>query len=166
MCFADEETSLSTCPRGHRARFKPAVCNFKSVLFPWPHRSLPSTIKEQEQRSQDGQGATRAAGPCQRPQGVPSFLRDNVSGFPSPRCTWVQDLEGNRRGWSEGEPRFCLGAAPSKVWGKGRWFRRQATQRQVSPQRGFPWCSLKEFLRLALDHPPPPARLPKHVVDL
>lgn len=33
MCFADEETSLSTCPRGHRARFKPrfvtsSLCSF------------------------------------------------------------------------------------------------------------------------------------------
>lgn len=94
MHFADEETEVCHLPKMTLIKIWTLVCNFKPVLFPWQHRSLPSRIKEREQSSHDRWVAIREVGPCQMPHRVLGFLHDNVSGFPSQRCTSVQDLEG------------------------------------------------------------------------
>lgn len=163
MHFADEETEVCHLPKMTLIKIWTLVCNFKPVLFPWQHRSLPSRIKEREQSSHDRWVAIREVGPCQMPHRVLGFLHDNVSGFPSQRCTSVQDLEGPPGEQRKNPYSVSWWAAPSEVWGKadgsgyrprrGGWARREV----------FLDVSLREFLRLALDHPPSPTQLPKHV---
>ena len=146
--------SLSTCPRVHRARFKPRFVT-SSLCSSHDNTDLclqRSKSKKREARMDKGQPEQQA---LVRGHWVSSFLHDNVSGFPSLRCTWAQDLEGSPRGRSEEEPGSCLGASPSKVWGRGRWFRRQATRSQVSPQIGFPWCSSQGISEIGFRPPSP-----------